>query len=470
METSYKGTDKMITGIVFGVITFWLFAQAMVNVVPAVQEDLGVSLGTLNIAISLTALFSGMFIVAAGGLADKVGRKKIATIGFVLSIIGSLCLVFAQGAGLLITGRIIQGLSGACIMPSTIALMKAYFEGKDRQRALSFWSIGSWGGSGIASFAGGAIATSLGWRWIFIFSIVFAVIGLFLLKSTPESKQESEGAFKFDYTGLGIFAVTMLALNIFINYGSDFGWTSARSLGLLAVVIIGLIVFVKVEKSKEIVLIDFSVFKNKPYSGATASNFLLNGIAGTLVVANTYVQVGRGFNSLQAGMLSLGYLVAVLAMIRVGEKILQKVGAKKPMVWGAFITTIGVAIMGLTFLPDFAYTVVVFIGFALFGLGLGIYATPSTDTSVSNAPADKVGQAAGIYKMASSLGGAFGVAISATVYGAVAANGNLETAATIGIIVNVLFGVLSIISIVMLVPNNAGKTAKAVEPKSAVAK
>ncbi len=472
METSYKGTNKMITGIVFGVITFWLFAQAMVNVVPAVQEDLGISLGTLNIAISLTALFSGMFIVAAGGLADKVGRKKMAYIGFILSIIGSLCLVLAQGSGLLIVGRIIQGLSGACIMPSTIALMKAYFEGKDRQRALSFWSIGSWGGSGIASFAGGAIATSLGWRWIFIFSIVFAILGMFLLKATPESKQESEGAFKFDYTGLGIFIVTMLALNIFINYGSDFGWTSARSLGLLAVVIIGLIVFIKVEKSKEIVLIDFSVFKNKPYSGATASNFLLNGIAGTLVVANTYVQVGRGFNSFQAGMLSLGYLVAVLAMIRVGEKILQKVGAKKPMIWGAVITTVGVAIMGLTFLPDFAYTVVVFIGFALFGLGLGIYATPSTDTSVSNAPADKVGEAAGVYKMASSLGGAFGVAISATVYGAIAANGNLETAATIGIIVNVIFGILSIISIVILVPNNAGKTSNALEksPKSAVAK
>jgi len=472
METSYKGTNKMITGIVFGVITFWLFAQAMVNVVPAVQEDLGISLGTVNIAISLTALFSGMFIVAAGGLADKVGRKKMAYIGFILSIIGSLCLVLAQGSGLLIVGRAIQGLSGACIMPSTIALMKAYFDGKDRQRALSFWSIGSWGGSGIASFAGGAIATSLGWRWIFIFSIVFAILGMLLLKSTPESKQESEGAFKFDYTGLGIFIVTMLALNIFINYGSDFGWTSARSLGLLAVVIIGLIVFIKVEKSKEIVLIDFSVFKNKPYSGATASNFLLNGIAGTLVVANTYVQVGRGFNSFQAGMLSLGYLVAVLAMIRVGEKILQKVGAKKPMIWGALITTVGVAIMGLTFLPDFAYTVVVFIGFALFGLGLGIYATPSTDTSVSNAPADKVGQAAGVYKMASSLGGAFGVAISATVYGAIAANGNLETAATIGIIVNVIFGILSIISIVMLVPNNAGKTSNALEksPKSAVAK
>ena len=127
------------------------------------------------------------------------------------------------------------------------------------------------------------------------------------------------------------------------------------------------------------------------------------------------------------------------------------------MVWGAIITIIGVAIMGLTFLPGFAYTVVVFIGFALFGLGLGLYATPSTDTAVSNAPYDKVGEAAGVYKMASSLGCAFGVAISATVYAAIAANGNLETAAIVGIIVNVIFGILSVLSIIFMVPNNAGK-------------
>jgi DHA2 family multidrug resistance protein-like MFS transporter len=127
------------------------------------------------------------------------------------------------------------------------------------------------------------------------------------------------------------------------------------------------------------------------------------------------------------------------------------------MIWGTVITTIGVAIMGLTFLPGIAYTVVVFIGFALFGLGLGIYATPSTDTSVSNAPSDKVGAAAGVYKMASSLGGAFGVAISAAVYGAIAVVSSKEMAAASGIIVNVIFGILALISIVVMVPKNAGK-------------
>ena len=128
-------------------------------------------------------------------------------------------------------------------MPATIALMKAYFEGAERQRALSYWSIGSWGGSGVASFAGGAIATYLGWKWIFIFSIIFALLGMWLIKDTPESKGESTGAFKFDYSGLVIFIITMLALNVFITYGSDFGWTSLLTIGLAAVTIIGAIVF-----------------------------------------------------------------------------------------------------------------------------------------------------------------------------------------------------------------------------------
>ena len=226
---------------------------------------------------------------------------------------------------------------------------------------------------------------------------------------------------------------------------------------LAAVAIIGAIVFVKVENGKTNALIDFGLFKNAPYTGATVSNFLLNAVAGTLVVANTYVQAGRGFTSFQSGMLSIGYLIAVLAMIRVGEKILQKVGAKKPMLWGTVLTLIGVGVMGLTFLPDVAYTVVVFIGFALFGLGLGIYATPSTDTAVSNAPDDKIGAASGIYKMASSLGSAFGVAISATVYATIANTSGVNAAATGGIIANVVFAVIALLSILFMVPNNTGK-------------
>ena len=452
MSTNYHGTNKMITGIVFGVITFWLFAQSMVNVVPAIQEDLGISLGVLNIAISLTALFSGIFVVAAGGLADRFGRKKMTYFGLTLSIIGSLCLVFANGAALLIIGRIIQGLSAACIMPATIALMRTYFEGAERQRALSYWSIGSWGGSGVCSFAGGAIATYMGWRWIFVFSIVFALLAMLLLKDTPESKVKQQTPSRFDFTGLVVFVFTMIGLNLVITRGADFGWTSPLTIGLIVATVIGMLFFIKIETGKLHALIDFNLFKNKSYTGATISNFLLNAVGGTLVVANTYVQVARGFTAFQSGMLSIGYLVSVLVMIRVGEKMLQNVGARLPMIIGSILTAIGIGTMALTFLPDTAYIIVVFVGFILFGTGLGMYATPSTDTAVSSAPEDKVGSASGIYKMASALGGSFGVAISAAVYGTMTLSGNIEQAASAGIIANVIFAVLALIAIMVLIP------------------
>ena len=200
---------------------------------------------------------------------------------------------------------------------------------------------------------------------------------------------------------------------------------------------------------------DIALFQIKPYTGAVVSNFLLNAVAGTLVVANTYIQVGRGFNAFKTGMLSLGYLVAVLAMIRVGEKILQRSGARRPMIIGSLISAIGIGMMAMTFLTGVAYTVTVFVGYMLFGIGLGVYATPSTDTAVSNAPADKIGTASGIYKMASSLGGSFGVAISATVYSILEASANIATAASVGLLINVLFAILAVIATMATVPERS---------------
>ncbi|SUJ98555.1 antibiotic resistance-related transmembrane efflux protein [Staphylococcus agnetis] len=141
----FQRNNKLILGVVLSVITFWLFAQSLVNVVPPLQKSFDTDVGTISIAISLTALFSGMFVVGAGGLADKIGRIKMTNIGLLLSIIGSILIIISNLPLLLIIGRIVQGFSAACIMPSTLALMKAYFQGAELQRALSYWSIGSWG-------------------------------------------------------------------------------------------------------------------------------------------------------------------------------------------------------------------------------------------------------------------------------------------------------------------------------------
>ena len=371
-----------------------------------------------NIAVSITALFSGIFIVVAGGLADQFGRVKLTNIGLALSILGSLLIALSPAgtAMFLMVGRIVQGISAACIMPATLALMKAYFDGKERQRALSFWSIGSWGGSGLSSLFGGLVASTMGWRWIFWMSIAVAVVSFLLIRGTPESKVETTARKSFDWSGLIAFIVAMVALNIVIGQGATLGWSSPTVLLLTVVFVVSAVVFFKIETGNVNGFVDLTLFGNTTFSGATLSNFLLNGAAGTLLVVLTLVQEAAGLSSLQSGLLTVGYLIGVLATIRVGEKLLQRMGSRKPMLLGCWITGAGILLTTFTFLLAGEYLIVAFVGFTLFGIGLGLYATPSTDAALSNVPQENAGSASGIYKMASSLGAAFGVAISAAIF------------------------------------------------------
>ena len=460
-----RGTNNsLIVGIVLAVVTFWLFAQTMLNVAPAIRADLQISESLSNIAVSITALFSGIFIVVAGGLADRFGRVKLTYVGLALSALGSLLIALSPAgtAFFLMTGRIIQGLSAACIMPATLALLRDSFDGKERQRAVSFWSIGSWGGSGLCALFGGLVASSLGWRWIFWMSISVAAVSAFLLKDTPENKVATADRPRFDRFG------AMVALNIVIGQGDALGWLNPTVIGLALVFVIAAVVFLRVEAGRADGFIDLTLFKNRTYAGATLSNFLLNGAAGTLLVALALVQQGAGLSSFQAGLLTLGYLVAILGTIRVGEKLLQQLGARRPMLMGCAITAAGILLTTFTFLRARQYMIVAFVGFTLFGVGLGFYATPSTDAALSNVPGDKAGAASGIYKMASSLGAALGVAISAALFTALSGlesqsgplsdlflgrtdNIDIRFAAAIALLFNVLMVVVAIIAIALTV-------------------
>ncbi len=138
----------------------------------------------------------------------------------------------------------------------------------------------------------------------------------------------------------------------------------------------------------------------------------------------------------------------VLIMIRVGEKLLQTLGCKKPMLIGTTgVLIVGECLISLTFLPEILYVICCIIGYLFFGLGLGIYATPSTDTAIANAPLEKVGVAAGMHKMASALGGAFGVGLSGAVYAIVSNMTNIYTGAMIALwLENAGMGILSLLS------------------------
>lgn len=448
MNEEYRGTNRLLLGIVLSVLTYWLFAQSLLNMAPDVQADLKITSGLLNLGVSFTGLFSGIFVVAAGGLADKFGRVKITYLGIILSVIGSFSLAISTGAVGFIFGRILQGISAACIMPSTIALVKSYFHGKDRQRALSYWSIGSWGGSGLCSFFGGFIDSNFGWRYVFVISIIFSVLSFLLIWKTPESLASKINPRTFDWIGMLFFITSILSLNILISNGSLLNF-SVMGLSLFTLLLVGGFAFFKWEKNRKDKFIDFKLFNSREYLTAVLSNFFLNAMIGTLLVVNSYVQQARGLSAVKTGSLSLSYLVMVLIMIRVGEKLLQRLGPKIPMMMGSIASTLGVLLMSLTMIGK-GYFLIVIVGYGLFGLGFGLYATPSADTAVGNVPNSEAGEAAGIYKMSSALGGAIGTTISASIYSYF---NDYDLGALAGLFTNALFGILALACILFLLNN-----------------
>lgn len=476
---SYQGNDRLLYGIILGVLAFWLFAQTTLNIAPVMAAELRVQQSFMNIAVSITALFSGIFIVVIGGLADRVGRVRMLLVGFGFSIVGSLLVGLAPpgavGGTFLMFGRICQGLSGAFIMPSSLALVKAYWDGAERQRAISLWSMGSWGGSGFAALFGGLMAENVGWRWIFVIAAVVSLIGLLMVRGTPESKAPPKADYKFDLAGVLTFMITMVALQIFATQGGGLGWTSPASLGLLAAALIFGFAFYRIETGNPNAFVQFRLFQNLTYTGATISNLLLNATAGIIMVAMLLLQEGGEMSAQKAGLLTVGYAITILAFIRAGEKLLQRFGPRKPMLWGSYIVGLAILLLMPTNLMLGPYTVLAVIAFSLFGLGLAFYATPSTDAALSNLPEDQAGAGAGIYKMASSLGASFGVAISSTIYTAIAGRnegvlwiegvitfvgrqGNLASreAAFFALLANLVMVVLAIFSILITVPK--GKT------------
>lgn len=472
-STGFTGNDSALLGIVLAVVTFWLFAQTTMNIGPLMATDVGMPMPVMNIAISISALFSGMFIVVLGGLGDRFGRVRIVLLGNLLNIVGSLLIAFAVDAAatpMILLGRVLQGLAAGSIMPSTMALLKVYWDGKQRQRAVSMWSIGSWGGSGLTAIFGGFMAsTMLGWRSIFILCALVSVASIALMRQIPESAPLAGRGGRTDWTGIVSMAVGLAALLIVVTQGSSLGWGNLLTWGLLALFLLAFGVFVNTELHSSNPLVDFKLFKNSVFTGATISNFLINGTAGALTVSLWVLQGAAGMSAATAGYLTVGYAVFIIAFIRVGEKLLQRFGPRKPMLWGTLIVLLSIGLLMATHTLQWQYTVLAVVAYSLFGLGLAFYATPSTDAALTNLPDDQAGSGSGIYKMASSLGAAFGVAASAAIFTALSESGlqvigtvieftgrqnnvAVREAGMVGLAFNALMAIAALVSISIFIP------------------
>lgn len=268
-------------------------------------------------------------------------------------------------------------------------------------------------------------------------------------------------------------------MTVILIFGQTLGWASPTVIGLAAVAVASFFFFIRWERQQSNPFIDLSLFRNTTFTGATISNFLLNCTIGILIVSQQLLQLagqkgdGSAFNAWDAGVLTIGYGVFIIAFIRVGEKLLQRYGPRKPMIWGSLIVVASILLLMQTKLLVGQYVVLAIIAYCLFGLGLTFYATPSTDAALANLPGEKAGSGSGIYKMASSLGSAMGAAVSLAVFTAMSGSestliGNvvqfqgrtdniaLRQAAMVALGVNLIFVILAVLSIAVTVPKGGG--------------
>ena len=223
--------------------------------------------------------------------------------------------------------------------------------------------------------------------------------------------------------GVLTFMVAMVALQIFVTQGNKLGWTSPlilwpdrRSAWCSASVLPRRI------RAISNAFVDFKLFRNSTYTGATLSNFLLNGVGRHADRVAAAGAARRQHDGAASGLLTLGYAIAIIAFIRVGEKLLQRFGPRKPMIWGCLHHGLSILLLMPANLMLADYKVLAISRLYAVRRRAGFYATPSTDAALVEPAGGQAGSGAGIYKMASSLGAAFGVAISAAIFTALSAN------------------------------------------------
>lgn len=448
----------IIIGIVLSILTYWLFAQTFLNLGPHLQETFDTSQGIINLSISLTSLITGIFMVAAGTLSDRYGYVRFTFLAIVLSIIGSLLVIITTNAGVMLTGRVVQGFSAAILMPATISILNNAFDGEQRRAALSWWSIGAFGGTGIASLFAGIVSTYFFWQITFIISIIVALIALYLLKDLRKVRfVKGKSTGKLDFIGLILFTVSLSALSIFITQGDGWGWLNPLSIALALITIITAVVFFKYENTLKSPFLDLSLFSNRAYTGVTVGNFLLNMSVGSIAVFNVYTQSGMGMTAFQSGLITLPYVILLLLLVRVGEKSIARFGPKRALVTAPLLLLIGVIFFSFTFFDGWQYILIAGIGFAFFGAGVGLFATPALDTAVSSLPEDKTGVASAIFKMASTLGQGFGIAILISVYTILDGRFEIDVAASGTFIVNMIFAIISFLFVWRFLPNQQTK-------------
>jgi MFS family permease len=394
------------------------FAGSNMNVmITDISEDLNTTVQGVQIAITIFLLVMAALMIPGGKLTDRYGRKRLFMLGLVIYGVGALLSAVSPGLGVLIIGNsILEGVGTALLIPPVYILTTLLFT-EVTSRARAFGVISALGGVGAAAgpLLGGLITSAISWRAAFVFqALIIAVI--VLLSRRIKDPLPPDPSRSFDTGGAILSAIGLVLVVMGILAADNSIWLTVI---LIVVGALVLVLFFRSVRAKERAgkepLLSTSLFRNRTSNlGLVTQNTQWLMLMGTSFVVSAYLQVVRGYNAIQTGVIFTAATVGLLVSSLAAERLAKRYPQRTLILAGFVLTIAGVAV--LLFFVSGSPTAWAFApGLLLIGLGLGAMLTPSVNVVQSSFPDSQQGEISGLSRSVSNLGSCLGTAVAGTI-------------------------------------------------------
>lgn len=389
----------------------------IVNVaLPSLALDLGASNRQLQWVVDAYLLVFTGLLLAAGGLGDRVGRKRMLLGGLVVFGATSALAGSAGSATSLIAGRALMGIGAAMIFPATLAIITdAFRDPRERAKAIGIWSGVSGTAVAFGPIIGGWLLEHFWWGSVFYVNVPVVVLGVLLAwRIIPESREVH--AARFDLGGFALSIAAIGTLVFTIIEAPEWGWATARTAGgfALAAALVG--AFVAYELRREHPLLPVGIFTNRRFSGASVSiTSAFFALYGFVFLVAQYFQLVRGYSPLEAGVRTLPVAAAIVVASVLAPRLVHRFGTTLVVEGGLGFLALSFLWIAARIAVDTSYAEIVGIMIVM-GLGLGWTTAPATESIMGSLTPDKAGVGSAVNDTTRELGGTLGVAIIGSVF------------------------------------------------------
>jgi EmrB/QacA subfamily drug resistance transporter len=403
-----------LVAVCTGVFMLLLDITIVTVALPDIQRSLGASLSDLQWVIDAYALSLAALLLTAGSIADRAGRRVVFATGIVVFTAGSALCGAAGDPALLAVSRALQGIGGAIMFATSLALLANAFHGRDRGTAFGVFGAITGIAVAVGPVLGGAITSGLSWRWIFFVNIPIGIAALAVtLLKVDESRDPR--ARRVDYAGFTTFSTGLAALVYGLIRSNEDGWGSTTVVGALVVAAVLLAAFVIVERMQREPMFDLSLVKVPTFVGGLTSAF---GISASLFSLLTYIvlyiQNLLGYSAVEAGVRVLPLTGAIFLTAGIAGRLSARVPTRLLIGPGFVLIGIGLLLMhGLT--PSDDWTALL-AGMVVAGVGAGLVNVPLASTAVAVVEPARAGMASGVNSTFRQVGIATGIAALGAIF------------------------------------------------------